>query len=97
MASSRAKVEMKDVWPAATFSDASKQDKDTGIKKLLAALRRACNEAKIPQTLRQLESYESPGRKNRRKIREGQARLRAKLAENFPIQSKPKKKFGDKR
>lgn len=84
---------MRDVWPAATFPGASQQDKDIGIKKLLTALRRACNEAKIPQTLRQREAYETPGRKKRRKEREGQARLRAKLNENFPeAQQREKKK-----
>ena len=57
---------------------------DDALKVLMTKFRRACSDAGVQHRLRQLESYESKGRKRRRKKREAElALLKAKLRESF--------------
>lgn len=90
MSVARARVELKDLPPNASY-----QDRDIAFKKLMTAFKKAVGEAGILNTYRQHEAYEKPGEKERRKRRQAEsARLKAKLKENFPRKSEKKK--GDK-
>ena len=80
----RARVELKDVSPHASY-----HERETAFKKLLTAFKKARVEAGIDHSYKQHEHYESPGIKKRRKKREAEVqRLKAKLRENFPERKK---------
>lgn len=84
MAVTRARVELKDISPHASY-----QEREIAFKKMFTAFKKACAEAGIQHTYKQHEHYEKPGEKKRRKKRESEVqRLKAKLKENFPEQRK---------
>ena len=81
------KVELRDLP-----SNASWQEREIAFKKMFTIFKKQVAEAGILQEYRRHESYESPGEKNRRKLKEStNQRLKAKLRENFPERRKPKK------
>jgi len=60
------------------------EDRDKEFRALLGRFRKAVSEAGIINTYKQHETYESKGRKRRRKRREAEtSRLKAQLKENF--------------
>lgn len=60
------------------------EDRDKEFRALFGKFRKAVSEAGIINTYKQHETYESRGRKRRRKKREAEiSRLKAKLKENF--------------
>ena len=84
MGVSRARVELKEAHSNAQETE--------NFKKMFAAFKRACVEAKIQHQLKQREFYETPGEKKRRRKRESQnALLKAKLKENFPEKKRSEK------
>jgi hypothetical protein len=93
MAISRARVELKDVIK--NFNplnyNPTKEEGDWNVRKMLDKLRKEVGAAKISQTLKLKESYESPGQKRRRKQRASELqREKQKLAEMFPERRKKK-------
>lgn len=82
------RVELRDLHP-----NASRQEKDTAFKKMFSIFKKQVADANIMQLYKQHEFYESPGEKRRRKGKEqAQARLKAKLRENFPERRKSSKR-----
>ena len=74
------------------------EDRDKEFRILLGKFRKAVSEAGIINTYKQKETYESKGRKRRRKKREAElARLKAKLKENFAQRGEGKPRKDDKR
>jgi ribosomal protein S21 len=72
-----------------------KEDGDVAFRKMFAAFKSACMDARIIHTYKQHETYESKSMKKRRKKRESEIfRLKSKLKENF-INSKTKGKNND--
>jgi len=90
---SRARVELKDVIK--NFNplnyNPTKEEGDWNVRKMLDKLSKECGAAKISQTLKLKESYESPGQKRRRKHRALELQKeKQKLAEMFPERRKKK-------
>ncbi len=82
------RVELRDLHP-----NASRQEKEIAFKKMFSIFKKQVADAQIMQLYKQHEFYESPGEERRRKGKEqAQARLKAKLRENFP----ERRRGGDK-
>jgi ribosomal protein S21 len=80
MSVARARAELKDVPPNASY-----QEREIAFKKMFSAFKKQCTDAGIQHSYKQHEHYETPGERRRRKARESEvARLKAKLKENFP-------------
>jgi len=72
------------------------EDRDKEFRTLMGKFRKAVSEAGIINIYKQKETYESEGRKRRRKKREAEiSRLKTKLKENFTQRGDSKSK--DKR
>ncbi len=82
MALTRARVDMKDISPHASYGE-----RENAFKNMMRAFKKACGDAGIQHDYRKHEYHESPGEKRRRKMRESEVnRLKAKLKENFGTQ-----------
>lgn len=65
------------------------QEREIAFKKMFSIFKKQVAEAGILHQYKQHEFYESPGEKKRRKKKESNnARLKAKLRENFPERNK---------
>ena len=85
------RVELRDLP-----NNASWQERDIAFRKMFSVFKKQVAEAGILHDYKQHEFYESPGEKKRRKKKESvNARLKAKLRENFP-ERKPKKESKNK-
>ena len=77
------RFELRDLHPNASW-----QDKDAAFRKMFSVFKKQVAEAGILRLYKVHEFYESPGEKRRRKRKEADnARLKAKLRENFPERS----------
>lgn len=78
------RTQLRDLHP-----NASRQEREIAFKKMFSIFNKQVADAGIKQLYKQHEFYESPGEKRRRKSKEQvQARLKAKLRENFPERRK---------
>lgn len=82
MSLARVRVELKPL-----SNNPTDTEREIAWRRLSAAFNKAYQKSGIANAARQKESYESPGRKRRRKAKESDmARLKAKLKENFSQQ-----------
>lgn len=85
------RVELRDLHPNASW-----QEKDLAFRKMFSIFKKQVAEAGILRLYKVHEFYESPGEKRRRKRKEADnARLKAKLRENFPENGRTRRDRGD--
>lgn len=74
----------------------SAEERRAAFRRLLGAFRRKCSDDGVQHSYKEHVNYESKSRKRRRKKKEAEnARLRAKLKENFPQRHGKKRRRED--
>lgn len=70
--------------PRYITQNSTHEEKNAAFRKMFANFKKGCAEAGVIHSFKEHETYESPGRKRRRKQRESEiAILKAKIKENF--------------